>query len=133
MAVRLITPDDLFDSPIYRQVSSSVGSRIIEVAGQVGWDENAELVADDLAGQLLQAYRNVGRALSAAGATFADVTRYRVFVTEWSPDQMSQFVEGYEQAVAELGLTAAPASLIGVAALFDPRIRVEIEASAIVE
>lgn len=133
MAVHLITPDDLFASPIYRQVSSSVGSRIVEVAGQVGWDENAELVADDLAGQLVQAYRNVGRALSAAGATFADVTRYRVFVTEWSPDQMSQFVEGYEQAVAELGLTAAPASLIGVAALFDPRIRVEIEASAVVD
>lgn len=133
MAVQLITPDDLFDSPIYRQVSSSVGSRLVEVAGQVGWDESAELVADDLAGQLVQAYRNVGRALNAAGATFADVTRYRVFVTEWSLDQMPQFMQGHERAVAELGLTAAPASLIGVAALFDPRIRVEIEASAIVE
>jgi enamine deaminase RidA (YjgF/YER057c/UK114 family) len=133
MTVDLITPNDLFPSPIYRQVSSSVGSRFVEVAGQVGWDENAELVADDLAGQLLQAYRNVGHALSAAGATFADVTRYRVFVTEWSPDRMPEFAEGHEQAVAELGLTAAPASLIGVAALFDPRIRVEIEASAIVQ
>ncbi|MFD0475751.1 RidA family protein [Nonomuraea thailandensis] len=50
----------------------------------MAWDENGELVAPgDLAGQVAQVYRNVAKALDAAGATFHDVVRFTWYAAGW--------------------------------------------------
>ncbi|WP_323379115.1 RidA family protein [Pyxidicoccus xibeiensis] len=118
----------------YRQVAIATGTRQVHIAGQVAYDANGQLVArGDLAGQVAQAYRNVGIALAAAGATFSDVVRLTFYVVDWKREMFSDFLAGVEQVAKELRITPAPASLIGVSVLFEPGVLVEIEATAVVD
>lgn len=133
MPVTLSNPAGLFQPEVYRQVAVATGTRQVHVAGQVAYDSEGRLVAPgDLAGQVAQAYRNVGIALASAGASFADVVRLTIYVVDWTPDKMPAFAAGLQQAAEELRITPAPASLIGVSMLYEPGILVEIEATAVV-
>jgi len=88
----------------------------------------------DLAAQVEQCYLNVGTALAAAGATFADVVKLTVYVADPRPGQMPQFFEGISRAAEKLGVTPqAPLTGIFVAGLADPDALVEIEATAVVD
>lgn len=133
MPVTLSNPAGLFQPEVYRQVAVATGTRQVHVAGQVAYDSEGQLVAPgDLAGQVAQAYRNVGLALASAGASFADVVRLTIYVVDWSLDKMPAFAAGLQQAAEELQVTPAPASLIGVSMLYEPGILVEVEATAVV-
>ncbi|MEU6451734.1 RidA family protein [Streptomyces sp. NPDC046979] len=135
MAITLVNPADLPEIDVYRQVSVASGTRLVFVAGQVAWDADGATVGeDDLAAQVEQCYVNVGTALAAAGATFADVAKLNVHVVDWTPGKMPLLLEGIARAAARLGETpAAPATLLGVAALDVPEHLVEVEATAVVD
>ncbi|MFE1995897.1 RidA family protein [Streptomyces parvulus] len=135
MAITLVNPAGLPEIDVYRQVSVASGARLVFVAGQVAWDaEGATVGAGDLAAQVEQCYVNVGTALAAAGATFADVAKLNVHVVDWTPDKMPLLLDGIARASARLGVTpAAPATLLGVAALDVPEHLVEVEATAVVD
>ncbi|MET7404182.1 RidA family protein [Streptomyces parvulus] len=135
MAITLVNPAGLPEIDVYRQVSVASGTRLVFVAGQVAWDaEGATVGAGDLAAQVEQCYVNVGTALAAAGATFADVAKLNVHVVDWTPDKMSLLLDGIARASARLGVTpAAPTTLLGVAALDVPEHLVEVEATAVVD
>ncbi|RKH58421.1 RidA family protein [Corallococcus aberystwythensis] len=134
MPVTLLNPDGLMKTDVYRQVAISTGTRQVHIAGQVAYDADGQLVArGDLAGQVAQAYRNVGIALAAAGATFSDVVRLTFYVVDWKRELMPEFLAGIEQVARESRITPAPASLIGVSVLFEPGVLVEIEATAILD
>jgi enamine deaminase RidA (YjgF/YER057c/UK114 family) len=76
--------------------------------------------------------RNVGTALQAAGATFADVAKLTVYVVDWSPEKMAALGEGLGRASGELGIDSVrPVTLIGVAALAEPDLLIEVEAVAV--
>ena len=134
MTVSLINPDGHVQVPLYHHVAVATGSRQVHVAGQVSWDENGELVAPgDLTGQVVQVYRNVAKALAAAGATFDDVVRVTWYAAGWKREMYDAFAAGVEQAAKELGITATPpAALIGVEVLFEPGILVEAEVTAVI-
>lgn len=133
MPVTLTNPEGLFQPEVYRQVAVATGTRQVHVAGQVAYDTEGRLVAaGDLAGQVAQAYRNVAVALASASASFADVVRLTIYVVDWSLDKMPAFSAGLQQVAEELGITPAPASLIGVSMLYEPGILVEIEATAVI-
>lgn len=134
MTIQTINPEALFKPDMYSQVSIATGTKLISIAGQVAHDVKGGIVAPgDLERQVEQAFINVGHALAAANATFADVTRLTIYVTKWTIEQMPQFGAGYARAAQKLGITArAPTSLIGVEVLFHPDVRVEIEATAVV-
>ncbi|GAA3164076.1 RidA family protein [Nonomuraea roseoviolacea subsp. carminata] len=134
VAVTLINPDGLVRVPVYHHVAVATGSRQVHLAGQVAWDENGELVAPgDLAGQVAQVYRNVARALDAAGATFRDVVRFTWYAAGWKREMYDAFNAGVAQAAREFDLPAPPAALIGVDILFEPGILVEAEVTAIID
>ncbi|MZD52964.1 Rid family hydrolase [Streptomyces sp. SID5606] len=135
MAITLVNPAGLPEIDVYRQVSVASGTRLVFVAGQVAWDaEGATVGAGDLAAQVEQCYVNVGTALAAAGATFAEVAKLNVHVVDWTPDKMPLLLDGIARASARLGVTpAAPATLLGVAALDVPEHLVEVEATAVVD
>ncbi|MFE2355676.1 RidA family protein [Streptomyces parvulus] len=135
MAITLVNPAGLPDIDVYRQVSVASGTQLVFVAGQVAWDADGATVGEgDLAAQVEQCYVNVGTALAAAGATFADVAKLNVHVVDWTPDKMPVLLEGIARASARLGVTpAAPATLLGVAALDVPEHLVEVEATAVVD
>ncbi|MFI6742815.1 RidA family protein [Nonomuraea sp. NPDC050451] len=134
MAVSLINPDKHVRVPIYHHVAVATGSRQVHIAGQVAWDENGELVAPgDLTGQVAQVYRNVAKALDAAGATFHDVVRFTWYAAGWKREMYDAFNAGIEQAALEFDIATPPLALIGVEILFEPGILVEAEVTAIID
>ncbi len=135
MAITLLNPDGLPKVDGYHQVAVATGSKQVFVAGQVAWDADGAIVGHgDLAAQVERCVVNVATALAAAGATLADVVKLTFFVVDWTPDKMPAFIEGAGRAAASAGAApAAPASLIGVAALDVPEHLVEVEAIAVVE
>lgn len=106
------------------------------VAGQVAHDADGNPVgAGDLAAQVEQCYVNVATALAAAGASFDDVAKLTVYVVDWTPEKMPLLGEGLARAAERLGvptLPAPPLTGIGVAALAEPDLLVEVEATAVV-
>jgi enamine deaminase RidA (YjgF/YER057c/UK114 family) len=102
------------------------------MAGQVAIDERGALVgADDLGAQTEQAMRNVGLALAAAGAGYADVVKITTYVVNYRPEHRAIIGKARAPFFAS---GAPPAStLIGVAALALPEWLVEIEAVAVLD
>ncbi|HEX5685921.1 MAG TPA: RidA family protein [Ideonella sp.] len=134
MSVTLMNPEGLFKPDVYRQVAIATGSRHVHIAGQVAYGPDGQLVGPgDLAAQVAQSYRNVAKALAAAGATFQDVVRLTFYVVDWKLELMPAFVAGVERVAEELQIAPAPASLIGVSVLYEPGVLVEIEATAVVD
>ncbi len=127
MPIQLINPDGLVEPQGYTQVAVATGSRMVFVAGQVGQDAEGSAV-DGLAAQTAQALRNVGIALEAAGATFGDVVKTTVYVVDWRPEKMADLVAGLTSS--QMG-KPGPTTLIGVAALADPDLLVEIDVTAV--
>ncbi|MCA2218164.1 RidA family protein [Jidongwangia harbinensis] len=135
MAVTLVNPEGLPKVDIYRQVSVATGSRMVFIAGQVARDADGGRVGEgDLAAQVEQCYLNLGTALAEVGGSFDDVVKLTVYLVDWTPDKMPLFGAGVERAAAKLGVTpAAPLTGVGVSALAEPDLLVEVEAVAVLD
>jgi len=135
MAVTLVNPEGLPRPDAYRQLSIAQGSRLVFLAGQVARDaEGTPVGPGDLAAQVEQAYLNVGRAMAGVGGSFDDVAKLTVYVVGWTPDKYPLLIEGVERAAAKLGVDPVkPVTLIGVSALGEPDILVEVEATAVLD
>ncbi len=133
MAVSLINPEGHVRVPIYHHVAVAAGSRQVFLAGQVAWEENGELISDDLAEQVVQVYRNIAKGLDAAGATFRDVVRITWYAAGWNREMYDAFNDGIAQAAQEFEIATPPLALIGVDVLFEPGILIEAEVTAVVD
>lgn len=109
----------------------SATGRMIFTAGVVGWDQNQEFAAPDMAGQTRQALQNIVAILAEGDAGPEHIVRMTWYVTD---------VAEYRASLKEIG--AAYKELIGknfpvmavveVSALVEPKARVEIETTAMV-
>ena len=133
MPVELLNPEGLPKPDVYRQVAVATGTRLVFLAGQVARDADGAPVGDgDLAAQVEQALRNVATAVGAAGGTFDDIAKLTVYVVDWTPDKMAALGDGVGRAAAALGIDPVKAvTLVGVAALGEPDLLVEIEGIAV--
>ncbi|MFF5448714.1 RidA family protein [Streptomyces sp. NPDC012888] len=133
MAVTLVNPEGLPKPDAYRQLSIASGSKLVFLAGQVARDAAGRPVGGgDLAAQVEQCYLNIGTALAAVGGSFDDVAKLTVYVVDWSPEKMPLLGEGVGRAAAKLGVDPVkPITLLGVAALGEPDLLVEVEATAV--
>ena len=124
---QFINPDGLVKPGVYTPAISVRGGRTIYVSGQVSQDAQGNLVGkDDLLAQTGQVYRNLGIALTAAGATFNDVVKLNVYVVGYKPEHRAVLQSVREKHVSK---DHPPAStLIGVQALARADFLVEIEA-----
>ena len=111
--------------PYYSNCVRVTAGPLLFVAGQVGMDVNGRLAGQDAAAQAEQALRNIQTILAAHGATMADVVKVVVYVTsiayldEITPVRVKYFPKD------------GPAStIVQVAALAFPELKVEIEAVA---
>lgn len=99
--------------------------RQLWISGQVGWNENAEIVGDDPHEQAIAAFDNIGRILAAAGGTWEDVVVMRIYAT--SEEAWMAVREVRERYLAQ----PRPAStMVVVSRLVDPRLHLEIEVMA---
>ena len=98
----------------------------IWVAGTTATDENGNVVGvGDVAVQTSYALKKIGRALIEAGATFADVVRTRMFVTDIAQWEIIGRMHG------EIFGSIRPAStMVEVSKLVDPQHLIEIEVDA---
>ncbi|NEK59592.1 RidA family protein [Geodermatophilus sabuli] len=135
MSVQLIDPAALPAPQMYRQMAVASGSRTVYLSGQVARTAAGEPVgAGDLAAQVEQAYRNVAAALAEVGATFDDVAKLTVYVVDWSPEKLADLGAGVTRAAEAIqGDPVRPTTLLGVSALGEPDLLVEVEAVAVLD
>lgn len=95
------------------------------VSGTTGFDYEAMTIEDDVVAQARQCLVNIGAALAQAGGGLADVVRVRYYLLD--ADDFEPCWPLLRSAFAD----APPAAtMIVVAGLADPRMRIEIEATA---
>ena len=100
---------------------------VVEVAGTTAQDGDVVTGGADVYAQTRRVLEKIGEALRAAGASFEDVVRTRMFVTD-----IAQW-EAVGRAHGEVFGDIRPVtSMVQVSALIDPRLLVEIEATAII-
>jgi len=113
----------------YSQAMVVGGSRLLFISGQVPVDAQGELVGrGDFRAQAHQVFRNLQANLEAAGATWADVVKLTVLLTDMADFPIFNEVrQEYLQPPFPTATTAA------VSALVSPDWLVEIEAVAVLE
>lgn len=134
MPNQALNPDTLFKMSGFHQVVTSTGDKTIYIAGQGAYDADMNLVGGgDYRAQTIKAFQNLELALAAAGATPADVVSSQMYVKDLSPEVTGQFIEAMNVALDGSPFPANASSLIGVQALADPEMLVEISAVAVLD
>ena len=106
------------------------GGRLIVLSGHVPVDVSGNLVTGDFEAQLSAAFENIGRTLAAAGAGFESVARFTIYVTNYDPSMLPILRTVRNRYIS--ATTPPTSALVGVGALYDPRVQVEIDALAVV-
>jgi enamine deaminase RidA (YjgF/YER057c/UK114 family) len=119
----LISSGSPFEAEIAYSRAVAQGDWVF-VSGTTGFDYATMTIADDIETQTDQCLRNIESALSAAGASLADIVR----VTYVLPDG-SRFPRCWPVLRKYLG-AVRPAAMMICAQLMDPRMQIEIEVTA---
>lgn len=131
MIIDRIDPPSLHPIPGAAHVTVAEGRRIVYVSGQAGRNADGSLASETVGGQAVQALRNLRTALEAAGAGLADVAHLTVYIVDYTAASLDALMEA---AISEYGeaypITAC--TLVGVAALWEAGVLIEIDALAVV-
>ena len=127
-----LNPDGVNKPKTYSQVVKVNGGSMIFTSGIVADDANGNIIGKgDLKAQVKQAFENLKIVLSAAGAEFKDVVKMTYYVVNYKPEQIPMI---REVRADYLPTENPPAStLVGVSALFNADVLIEIEAVAVVK
>jgi enamine deaminase RidA (YjgF/YER057c/UK114 family) len=116
----------------YSHAVSVTGGRTVYIAGQVAYNAQGEVVGKgDLRAQARQAFENLRIALTAAGGSVKDLVKINTYVVGYKPDQLPILREVRAEMLKDL--TPPASTLVGVQALVNPDLLIEIEAIAVVE
>ena len=124
--MKLISSGSTFEKDIGYSRAVVEGDWIF-VSGTTGFDYATMTLADGVVAQAEQCFRNIEAALAQAGATLASVVR----VTYILPDA-DEFPECWPVLRKYMG-EVRPAATMFSAKLLDPRMRIEIEVTALKE
>jgi enamine deaminase RidA (YjgF/YER057c/UK114 family) len=133
-----MTQPEFFATPGYGDVMLAnrhysqavrIGDRV-EISGQGGWNDTFEF-PEDLEAEIAQAFDNVERTLAHAGARWADVISVDSFHVLGPADFAEHNVVMVEQ-FRRRGTRSPIWTELGVAALGDPAMRIEIRVAAVI-
>ncbi len=97
----------------------------IFVSGTTGFDYASMTISDDVAAQAAQCFKNIAAALAQAGATLDEVVRVNYILPH-----AADFEACWPVLRQYLG-RARPAATMVCAGLIDPRMKIEIEVTAL--
>ena len=100
------------------------------IAGQIAWDDQQQIVSDDLAEQFDRALANVIAVVTAAGGRTDQIARLVLYVTSRN-DYRSRMKEIGERYRARMGKHFPAMVLVEVAGLLEDRAQIEIEGTAV--
>jgi enamine deaminase RidA (YjgF/YER057c/UK114 family) len=124
MTRRLISSGSKFEQDIgYSR--AVVDGEWVFVSGTTGFNYATMTIDDDVVAQCEQTLENIKAALGKAGATFKDVVRVHYLITK---------AEDFERCWPVVGKAfgdVRPAIVVMVVGLTDPRMKIEIEVTAL--
>jgi enamine deaminase RidA (YjgF/YER057c/UK114 family) len=127
---RLIDPEELGAPKGYSNgVLTAAGSRLLFVAGQVGWDAGQRIVGGGFVAQFERALANVVTVVEAAGGRPEHIARMTFYVADRTlyRESLSEIGAVYRR---RMGRHYPAMTLVEVAALLEEGALVEIEATA---
>ncbi|MFN0024710.1 MAG: RidA family protein [Parvularculaceae bacterium] len=129
MRATFINPPTLSKPTGYSHVAIAAWGRQVHLSGQVAFASDGQLVGDgDLAAQAEQVYLNIKAGLAAAGADISHVFKVVTYVVDLDADKAAAV---RTVRLRHFGDGPYPAStMVGISALVDPRLLIEIEAIA---
>jgi len=120
---RLISSGSSFEADIGYSRAVVDGDWVF-VSGTTGFDYAAGTISEDVAEQAEQTLKNIAAALTEAGASFADIVRANYVLPNGA-----DFPACWPVLHRYFG-DVRPASMMIVAGLADPRMKIEIEVTA---
>jgi len=109
----------------------TVGSKLVFVGGQIGWNGQQQFETDDFAGQVRQTLENIAAVLREAGGGPEHMTRMT-----WYVKDKREYVASYP-AIGKhyrevMGRNFPAMTAVEVADLVEDRAKVEIEVTAVI-
>jgi len=129
MITNRIDPPGLACLPGSSNVVVATGSRLVCVSGQTGVDEDGKVAGTTHLDQSRQALRNLRVALTAGGVAASDVVRLTIYVVDYGEAALEALMTAAIEVFGD-DYPVTASTLIGVAALWQPDLLVEIDAIA---
>jgi 2-iminobutanoate/2-iminopropanoate deaminase len=126
-----VNPNSLFPSVPhgFSQVVIASGRKMVFISGQTAWDARKNIVGgDSVLEQARQAFRNLEKAMEAAGGTIKDIVALRIYVVDYQAESGTAVGTALREFFSPENPPAS--TWIGVSALAVPEFLIEIEATA---
>src|SRR4030095_6421745 len=134
MLKEYVNPNSLFSSLPhgFSQLVIANGRKMVFISGQTAWDARENIVGgDSILEQARQAFRNLEKAMEAAGGTLKDVVALRIYVVDYEAESGTAVGTALREFFSPQNPPAS--TWIGVSALAVPEFLVEIEATAVLD
>ena len=131
MSFEFINPESLGAPRGYANgVLTDAGGRLLFVAGQVGWNQQQQIVSEDIVEQFDRALANVLTIVTGAGGQPQQIARLIIYVTDKNEyrDRMKEIGERYR---TRMGKHFPAMVLVEVKSLLDDGAKIEIEGTAV--
>jgi enamine deaminase RidA (YjgF/YER057c/UK114 family) len=130
MGFTFINPESLGAPRGYSNGVMTDGSRLLFIAGQIGWNEQQQIVSADIVDQFDRALANVIAVVADAGGKPEQIARFVIYVTDKSEyrDRMEEIGKRYR---ARMGKHFPAMVLVEVAGLLEDSAKIEIEGVAV--
>ena len=131
MGFTFIDPESLGAPRGYANgVLAEAGGRLLFIAGQIGWDKQQQIVADDLVEQFDRSLANVIAVVTEAGGTPEHVARLIIYVTD-KAEYRARMKDIGERYRTRMGKHFPAMVLVEVKSLLEDRAKIEIEGIAV--
>jgi enamine deaminase RidA (YjgF/YER057c/UK114 family) len=132
MSFQFINPESLGAPRGYSNGVITSAGHLLFIAGQVAWDQNQQIVSDDLVEQFDRALANVLTVVTEAGGQPEQIARLVIYVTDKNEyrNQMKAVGERYR---ARMGKHFPAMVLVEVKSLLEDGAKIEIEGTAVLQ
>jgi Putative translation initiation inhibitor, yjgF family len=134
MPKEYINPNSLFSSLPhgFSQVVIATGRKMVFISGQTAWDARKNIVGgDSVLEQAREAFRNLEKAMEAAGGTLKDIVALRIYVVGYQAESGTAVGTALKEFFSPQNPPTS--TWIGVPALAVPEFLIEIEATAVLD